>query len=69
MEWLLGFVVIAVLIGVVVTLLSGGSTKDAVQGGLVGGLYAGGCLLQALLSVLPFALGLFILFVILRGCS
>lgn len=68
MNFIIGFVVLAIIAGAIIG-LRGGTAKDAVAGAAAGGFVAGSCLLQSVLSVLPFIVGFFIIGAVLKSCS
>ena len=69
MNILIGFVICAAIVGAGAALFNGGKLKDVAIGALQGGGVAAGCLVQLALAALPVLGGLFVIALLVRGCS
>ena len=70
MEMILGFIVLAVIIGAIIAFMNGErKASDVAAGAMAGGLFAGGCIMQMIFAAVPVIGGLFIISIILKGCE
>lgn len=69
MTYLIGFIVIAAVIGAVLGILNGGRLKDVASGAAAGGAMGLGCLLQLVFAALPVIGGFVVIGLLAHSCN